>query len=79
MLTPRLSARIGLSRSAANARPHGERSSHHSSAASTIVDDQHEVEEREVAVERMPSSDGRGMPEMPKVPPVSLSSLRITR
>ena len=36
MLTPRLSARIGLSRSAANARPHGERNSHHSSAASTI-------------------------------------------
>ena len=37
MLTPRLSARIGLSRSAAKARPHGERSSHHSSATSRTV------------------------------------------
>ena len=35
MLTPRLSARIGLSRSAVKALPQGERSSHHSSAPSS--------------------------------------------
>ena len=38
MLTPVLSARIGLSRSAAKARPQGERSSHHSTSARMITD-----------------------------------------
>src|SRR3954471_9311523 len=38
MLTPRLSARIGLSRSAAKARPQGERISQASTSASTMVD-----------------------------------------
>ena len=38
MLTPRLSARIGLSRSAAKARPQGERMSHTSTRARTTVD-----------------------------------------
>ena len=38
MFTPVLSARIGLSRKAAKARPHGERRIHHSTPASRITD-----------------------------------------
>ena len=79
MLTPRLSARIGLSRSAANARPHGERSSHHSSAISTTVTTSVNQKNGSTPSSESPNSDGRGMPEMPNVPPVIFSSLRITR
>jgi hypothetical protein len=45
---------------------HGDRSSHHSTSPSNSTENEREVEEREVAVERKdPNSEGRGMPEMP--------------
>ena len=63
MLTPRLSARIGLSRSAAKARPHGERSSHHRQERQDDQRDEREVEERHgaaqfVAEQRRPRDAG---------------------
>jgi len=79
MLTPRLSARIGLSRSAANARPHGERNSHHKRTISTTVKKSVNQKNGSTPSSDNPNSVGRGIPEMPNVPPVSFSSLRIIR